>query len=398
MGAALRYILAVTRRRPLAIVFVIVFIDLMGFGIVIPLLPLYAEHYRPSPLAFGLLLSSYSAMQFFFAPVLGRLSDRFGRKPILVLSLAGSAAGYLLFGLARSLSLLFVSRVIDGISGGNISTAQAYVADVTAPEERTKGMGLIGAAFGLGFIFGPAIAGLTVPLGESAPGIAAAVLSALAMIATIAFLPEPSRHSAEGSRLASRSLDLGGFVAAVRRPVVALILAIFFLITFAFSNFEATFSQFLHDTLRLSAAHVAFLFVYVGFLVAAVQGGLVHRLAKSLGERRLIVAGSFLVAAGLAVLPLSLSVPLLLLLLVPLTLGIGASNPSLSSLISKSVDVEERGSILGAYQSMSSLGRILGPIWGEFAYFRLGPSGPHWTGAAVALGAGALSLVLLGKR
>jgi len=388
----------VTRRRPLAIIFVIVFIDLMGFGIVIPLLPLYAEHYRPSALDFGLLLSSYSAMQFFFAPVLGRLSDRFGRKPVLVVSLAGSAVGYLLFGLARSLSLLFVSRVIDGISGGNISTAQAYIADVTSPEERTKGMGLIGAAFGLGFIFGPAIAGLTVPLGESAPGIAAAILSAAAMVATIAFLPEPPRHSAEGSRLAARSLDVRGFARAVRRPVVALILAIFFLITFAFSNFEATFSQFLHDTLHLSAAHVAFLFVYVGVLVAAVQGGFVHRLAKSFGERRLIVAGTFLVAAGLALLPLSLSVPLLLLLLVPLTLGIGASNPSLSSLISKSVEAEDRGTILGAYQSMSSLGRILGPIWGEFAYFRLGPSGPHWTGAAVALGAGALSLVLLGRR
>jgi DHA1 family tetracycline resistance protein-like MFS transporter len=386
------------KRGPLSIIFAIVFIDLMGFGIVIPLLPLYAEHYRPSPLEFGLLLSSYSAMQFLFAPVLGKLSDRFGRKPILILSLAGSVIGYVLFGLARSLSVLFASRIIDGISGGNISTAQAYIADVTTEDQRTRGMGLIGAAFGLGFVFGPAIAGFTVHLGESAPGIAAAALSALAMLGTIFYLPEPERKSAEGSRLAARTFEPAGFARAIRKPAVALILAIFFLVTFSFSNFEATFAQFLHDTLQLSPSHVAFLFVYVGILVALVQGGLVHRLSRAVGERKLVLAGTALLAVGLGVLPFSATVALTMLLLVPLTLGIGSANPSLSSLISKSVGESERGSILGAFQSMSSLGRILGPMWGEYAYARLGPTGPHWTGAIFAASAAMISVFLLGRR
>jgi multidrug resistance protein len=381
------------RRGSLATLFAIVFIDLMGFGIVIPLLPLYGERYHPSALAMGMLLSAFSATQFAAAPVLGRLSDRFGRKPVLLFSLAGSVAGYLLFAAAHSLAMLFAARIIDGISGGNISTAQAYVADVTTPETRAKGMGMIGAAFGLGFIFGPAIAGVTVRWGEWAPGAAAAAMSALAFAAAAIFLREPER-----SRVPAVERGLPALGRALRNRSIAALLAVFFLLTFAFSNFEATFAQFLHDRLGATPSRVAFLFVYVGVLISVVQGGLIGPLTRAIGERRLVVAGGFAVAAALAFLPAALSIPLVMAALVPLTLGIGATNPSMSSLVSKDARPEDRGTVLGAYQSASALGRILGPLWGEMAYFRFGRYGPHWTGAVVAGAAAIVSLTMKRSR
>ena len=381
------------KRGPLATLFAIVFIDLMGFGIVIPLLPLYGERYHPSALAMGLLLSAFSATQFAAAPVLGRLSDRYGRKPVLLLSLAGSVAGYLFFAFAHSLAMLFAARIIDGISGGNISTAQAYVADMTTPETRAKGMGMIGAAFGLGFIFGPAIAGVTVRWGEWAPGVAAAAMSALAFAATAVFLREPER-----TRASAGEHGLAALGRALTNRSIGVLLAIFFLLTFAFSNFEATFAQFLHDSLGATPSKVAFLFVYVGVLITLVQGGLVGPLTRALGERRLVVAGGLAVAVALALLPLSLAIPLVMAALVPLTVGIGATNPSLSSLVSQEARPEDRGTVLGAYQSVSALGRILGPLWGEIAYFRLGRFGPHWTGAVIAAAAAALSLTVKRTR
>jgi predicted MFS family arabinose efflux permease len=381
------------KRGPLATLFAIVFIDLMGFGIVIPLLPLYGERFHPSALAMGLLLSAFSATQFAAAPVLGRLSDRFGRKPILLLSLAGSVAGYLLFAFAHSLTMLLAARVIDGASGGNISTAQAYVADVTTPETRAKGMGMIGAAFGLGFIFGPAIAGVTIRFGASAPGITAAALSALAFAATAVFLREPERAKASAVERGTTAL-----FRVLRNRNIAAILAVFFLLTFAFSNFEATFAQFLHDVLGASPSRVAFLFVYVGVLISLVQGGLIAPLSRALGEKTLVAGGAVAIALALALLPFSLAMPLVMAALVPLTVGIGAANPALSSLVSKEADALDRGAVLGAYQSVSSLGRILGPLWGEIAYFRLGPFGPHWTGALVAAAAGVFSLRLRRAR
>ncbi|MGH9442799.1 MAG: MFS transporter [Thermoanaerobaculia bacterium] len=373
------------KSRPLMTIFAIVFIDLVGFGIVIPLLPLYAERYHPSPLQFGLLLSSFSAMQFLFAPVLGRLSDRFGRKPVLLVSLAGSVVGYVLFAFAGSLAALFAARIIDGISGGNISTAQAYVADVTRPEDRAKGMGVVGAAFGLGFILGPAIAGVTVVWGAAAPGLAAAAMSACALLATLVFLREPE-HAGPARQ------ERRGILRIVRDRRILLVLTVFFLLTFAFSNFEATFSQFLHDRMGAAPSAVAFFFVYIGVLISLVQGGAIRPLSRLLGERPLAVGGILLVALGLFLLPLAGTRGRLALVLIPLTLGIGAANPSLSSFVSRLSGRGERGAVLGAYQSMSSLGRILGPLWGEFAYFRLGPAGPQWSGALVAASAGALAL------
>lgn len=386
------------KKGPLAVIFVIIFIDLMGFGIVIPLLPLYAEQYKPGPLSFGLLMAAYSAMQFFFTPILGRLSDRWGRKPVLVVSLAGSIVGYLLFGFARSLVMLFASRIVDGISGGNIATAQAYVADITVPEERTRGMGVVGAAIGLGFVFGPAIGGVTSHWGEAGPGIAAAALALAAAVGTIVFLPEPPRQHKRGASDVARTLSGRGLSEVFRRPAVAVVFGIAFLVTFAFSNFEATLAQDLHDRFSISLAHVAYVFVYIGLLVAVVQGGLIRPLSRKFTEHRLIREGVFLFAAGLFLLPLAATAGWALLFLAPLAAGIGTALPSLSSLVSRLAGESDRGAVLGVYQSLRSLGRILGPLWGEMAYFRFGPSAPQWTGAIVAALAGCVALFLLRSK
>lgn len=382
-----------TDRSVLRIVFLTVFIDLLGFGIVIPLLPLYAEKYHPSPVAFGLLMSSYSAMQFLCAPLLGRLSDRFGRRPVLLFSLAGTVVGYLLFAFARSLPMLFASRLLDGATGGNIGTAHAVIADSTSPEERARGMGLVGMAFGLGFIFGPAIAGFTVGLSESAPGLAAASLSFTAFVWAFLKLPETRP---EGGKGASR-FSFFSFTAlahAFRRPEIGALMLLSLVTTTAFATFESTFAQFVSVRLGAGASTVAWFFVFVGVCSAFVQGVLVRRLVGRIGEARLVVFGAVLLISGFVGLKAVDSVPVLLLVIAVIALGIGITTPTLSSLVSRRSLAGEQGEILGAYQSMGSLGRVFGPFGGENLYLRIGPDWPHW--AAAALEAAALALSTAG--
>jgi MFS transporter, DHA1 family, tetracycline resistance protein len=371
----------VNDRSILKIVFLTVFIDLLGFGIVIPLLPLYAERYRPSPLAFGLLMSSYSAMQFLFGPLLGRLSDRYGRRPVILFSLLGTVVGYLLFAFARSLTVLFASRLLDGATGGNIGTAQAVIADSTAPADRARGMGMIGMAFALGFIFGPAIGGFAIHLGEAAPGLFAAGLSLIACVWAFFRLPEtrPSgRVAASGPLFSTASL-----IRAFRRPEIAALMLLSFVTTTAFANFESTFAQFLSLRLGTGPSTVAAFFVFVGLCSAIVQGGLVRRLAPRFGEARLVVGGGILLVAGFLLLRLGTNVPRLLAAVAVIALGIGVTTPTLSSLVSRRTSPLEQGEVLGAYQSMASLGRVFGPFAGENLHLRLGPDWPHWAAAAL---------------
>ncbi len=374
-------------RKPLLTVFLIVFVDLMGFGIVIPLLPLYADRYHPSPAVFGLLMACYSLMQFIFTPVLGRLSDRFGRRPILLLSLAGTVTGYVLFGLQRSLPLLFVSRTVGGVMGANVATAQAVIADVTKPEERAKGMGLIGAAFGLGFIFGPAIGGVTVRLSESAPGFFAAALSLTALLLAAFLMPEtwPAETRTQGKANRSSWFSIQRLTVALRHPQIGVLLVIFFLATFAFANFESTFALTLNKRMGLDPEQVMWLFVFVGVLAAIVQGGLIGRLVKRFGERRLILTGAVILVPGYLALIAAGTISQLFSVLPLLALGAGLTGPSLSSLVSRMSNADEQGGILGVYQSMASMARILGPFWGVFAFERLGMNFPYWTAAVVAL-------------
>jgi multidrug resistance protein len=386
------------KKPTLLIVFLVVFIDLMGFGIVIPLLPLYGQRYHPSPAMFGLLMAVYSLMQFLFAPVLGRLSDRFGRRPILLLSLVGSVLGYLLFGLQNSLALLFLSRVVAGAMGANVSTAQAVIADVTPPEKRAHGMGLVGAAFGLGFILGPAIGGLAVHLGERWPGFLAAGLSFTALLVATIWLPETWTAD---SRAGRASLPRRGWFStkalrdALNHPQIGLVLLIFFLSTFAFANFESTFALFLNHRLDLSVTHVTYLFVFIGVLAAVVQGGLIGRLTKAFGERRLVVAGTLILIPSYLLMLVASSVPLLMVFLIPLALGAGLVQPTLSSLVSRLSSADEQGGVLGLYQSMSSLARITGPFWGVYAFESIGMPAPYLTAAAVVAVSWLLALLML---
>jgi len=354
------------KRSPLLVIFITVFIDLVGFGIVIPVLPYYAEgtKFGATPTQVGLLFASYSVMQLVFSPVLGRLSDKYGRRPILLMSLLGTAVGFLVLGFATTLWMLFVGRIIDGISGGNISTAQAYIADVTTKENRAKGMGLIGAAFGLGFVFGPAIGGILSRWGINVPFLFAGGLALANAILLYLTLPEtvtpdhPARVSAASGRGWRQLLD------ALREPRLAYVLAIYFLGIVAFSIMTATFSLFMMFRLGYDAFHNGWVFAFVGIISAAIQGGLIGKLVKRFGEPLLIIVGALLFSASLFVIPfVTLASGLSVLLALGATTAIGQalSAPSLSSLASKTASAAEQGGVLGVMQSVASLARAVGP-------------------------------------
>lgn len=354
------------KRSPLLVIFVTVFIDLVGFSIVIPLLPFYVEgtEFGASPRAVGLLFASYSIMQLIFSPVLGWLSDRYGRRPVLFFSLLGTSLGFFIMGFANSLWMLFAGRIIDGVTGGNISTAQAYIADVTTEENRAKGMGLIGAAFGLGFIFGPAIGGILSRWGIHVPFLFAGVL-ALANATLLYFvLPETVKPGSpvRASAATARWSQLGR---ALRQSRLALVLAVYFLFVTAFSIMTSSFGLFTLYRFGFDAHDAGWLFAFVGVIGAVVQGGLIGRLAKAFGEPPLVIAGAFLFAASLALIPLTgpqTGTVTLLALGVLFALGNGLGTPALTSLASKSAGAGEQGGVLGVTQSVASLARVVGPL------------------------------------
>jgi MFS transporter, DHA1 family, tetracycline resistance protein len=383
------------RRGPLTILFLTVFLDLVGFGIVIPLLPLYAERFGASALAVAWLLAVYSLMQFLFAPTWGRLSDRFGRRPILLVGLAGSAGSYLLLGLAGSFAALFAARALAGIAGANVGVAQAYIADVTPPEERTRGMGILGAAFGLGFILGPAIGGTLAHVGTPAtPFLAAGALAALNGALALRWLPESLPYAARRAYTAGFRGRMRGVALALSSRRLAPLYAAAFLVTFAFSALETTFALFAHHRLGLTAAAVAFWFVYLGVLATVVQGGLVGPLARRLGEGRLAALGAGLLAGGLLGIPLARGGGELALALAAVAAGQGLVTPSLSALLTGAADPESRGRLLGVSQSLSALARVAGPIAAGLAFVALGAASPYLGAAVVALAAMVVVLLL----
>ncbi|PYV10190.1 MAG: tetracycline resistance MFS efflux pump [Acidobacteria bacterium] len=377
-------------RSPLAIIFFTVFIDLVGFGIVLPLLPYYAETYGATALQIGLLTASYSLMQFLFTPLWGRLSDRYGRRPLILLSLCGSSMGFLVFGLATHLYVLFAARTLAGIAGAVIPTTNAYIADVTRPEERARGMGLIGAAFGLGFILGPAIGGLLSPYGYDKPALLASAMAATNLVFAYFKLPESLTDEAR-RRARSRPLVLAMLRGALSQPRVALLLVLFFFVTFAFSNMEATFGLLNEHRYGLSARQTAYLFTYIGVLISVIQGVLVGRVVKRLGEGLCISLGTLMMVFGLSLMPAAPNVAVYCGILALIAFGTGINNPSITSLLSRSTSIDEQGGILGLAQSVGSLGRILGPMWGGFT-FGLDMRWPFLTGGAFMALAFLLSL------
>ena len=371
------------RRSTLSVIFVTVFVDLLGFGIVLPLLPYYAREFHASSTMAGALIAIYSAMQFVCAPLWGRWSDRIGRRPVILISLAGSTLSYLLFALANGIGLLFISRVFAGIAGANISVAQAFIADTTSAKDRARGMGLIGAAFGLGFVFGPAVGGMLAHYGHAAPGLAATLICGINLAVAFWRLPESLppelRHARRGPH---PLLQLGE---ALRRPQMGALLFLFAAVVFSFSTVETTLSLLCAAAYGLSASQIYWLFAYLGLMTTIMQGGLLGRLSARSAESHLVVIGAGLLALGIAATPYTRPLWPLLLALGAVAFGQGITSPVLSSLISKASGGRSHGGVLGVSQSVGSLARILGPLWGGVMFDYGGPSTPYWTTAALML-------------
>ena len=368
--------------KPTTIIFLTVFIDLLGFGIIIPLMPFYAETFGADALTVGLLNTSFSLMQFLFAPFWGRLSDRVGRRPVILIGLFGSAVAYLLFGLAQSMTLLFAARIAAGIAGANIPTAQAYMADVTTPENRARGMGLVGAAFGLGFIFGPAIGGFLSQWGYQAPSFFASGLSLANFIAAWFLLPESRPAQTEERRHVSRSEALRE---ALARPRLPGLLLIYFVVVTAFSSFELNFSLYGERRFGFTSTTIGYVFAFIGVILSIVQGVLVGRVVPRIGEHRVVPAAIAILCVGMALIPVADTTAMLVVACAILSVGMGFHSPSITSAISRLSGANEQGGILGLAQAAASLGRIVGPTWGGFLYDRFGITSPFYA-AAVFLG------------
>ena len=366
------------KRSSAGAVFLTVVVDLFGFGIVLPLLPRYAERLGATPGQLGMLMASFSAMQFLFAPVWGRISDRVGRRPILLVGLAGSVVFYTMFGFADSLAWLLAARIGAGLCGATISISAAYIADVTPPKERARGMALIGAAFGVGFTIGPALGGLTWHIGEvlsadgrlspamarALPGLTAAALSLVSFLWTWTSVPEPERHGTAARRI----LDGQALRDSAAVSGVPLLLALFLLSVFAFSQFEGTLSLMLEHRLGYDEQHAGYVFLFVGVVLMVMQGFVVRRFVPVYGEKLFARGGLALMAAGLVGVTFSDSLLGLLPSLAVLVTGFGAVNPSFNSLISRRTDPARQGGIMGLVQSASALGRIFGPLAGNLIY------------------------------
>jgi multidrug resistance protein len=377
------------KRSPLLAVFVVVLIDLMGFGIVLPLLPFYASEFHASSTSIGLLYSIYSLAQLVFSPIWGSLSDRIGRRPIMILSTFGASLAYLLFAFSHSFALLFISRLVAGIMGGNISTAYAYVTDVTRPEDRAKGMGLIGAAFGIGFVLGPAIASVLVHPSVAhhsanpffLPGLFASGMSLLSLLLVVFQLPETVVIKKE-RKSSEPFLKSGIFSSSFWKTIFSshnqahpylfsLLILCVFLLSFGQSTLYSAFPLFCESQLKLSAHDVGLQFGFMGLIAILVQGGLIRVLTKRFKEKQIFLVGSVGLVVGMLLLPWAKSTTALTIFLSILALGGSLCMPTINSLVSKQASSEHIGMTLGASQSISGLGRVVGPTWGG-ALFALG--------------------------
>ena len=375
------------------VLFLIVLIDLIGFGLVIPLLPFYAERFAASPQEVTALMAVFSLMSMLTAPIWGRLSDRVGRRPVLMISMGAAALAYLWMGFANVLWMLFAARALAGACAGNIAAANAYIADVTTPENRAKGMGMIGAAFGLGFIIGPALGGLLAghnlaTANLRAPGLLASALSVTAFLGVVFLLKE---SLPEGAAQRPRRSRIAALRDALGRTVLARLLAIFFLTILAFAGMEATFALWAMAQFGWGPAQIGYVFTYVGLLSAIMQGGLIGRLTARFGEEKLLVTGLALIAVGLLILPLARELPSLIASVSCLALGMGAMQPSLNSLISRRAGVEEQGEVMGVAQSVASLSRVLGPLLAGVLFAGLGRDSPFLCGTVLVVAAALIS-------
>jgi MFS transporter, DHA1 family, tetracycline resistance protein len=384
------------------VMLLVVFVDLLGFGVLIPLLPFYGEHFHASPAVITTLMSTYSAMQLVAAPLWGRLSDRIGRRPVILVSVTTSIAAYLWLGTADALWMLFAARALQGLSAGNISVAQAYIADVTTRENRGKGMGMLGAALGLGFVLGPALGGVLAG-GDPAdvevalPSFVAAGLCSLALIIAIFALRESLTPE-----LRARARRGIGRIAQIReafgRPRLRILMILFFCTSFAFAGMETTFALWARHRLDWGPFYVGMVFAIVGVVLVIVQGGLIGRIIKRYGEARALFAGTIAIAIGLALLAAAMEPVLAIVASCCLAFGMGLASPSTSALISQEAAADEQGGIMGVNQSVGSVARIVGPAAAGQAFELAGPSAPYVVGALVMLISAAIAFQIVRRR
>lgn len=371
------------RQSSTAVIFAAVLVDMLGFGIVIPVLPFYAEELGASPLAVTVLIASYSAMQLVATPVWGRVSDRRGRRPLLIAGLFASSVSYLIFGMAETLTLLLVSRMAAGAAGGTISVAHAYVADTTTAEDRAHGMGLIGAAAGIGVMLGPAIGGFFSRFGLGAPGYVAAGLCLLNAIAAVFLLPESRTAEAAARSAEGEAATLRGWVATMTRKPLSLMLIIYFLAISSFSAMTALLALFLDRRFGLNAQDMGYVFALAGGATVVVRGVLLGKLVRRFGEKSVVRLGAAALAGsmvGMAVIPTVMWVGLM----VPLwAFGAGTMFPALASLVSLATDSHSQGSVLGGSQVVGGLGRVIGPLWGGLLFQSWRFDSPFWIGAVL---------------
>ena len=356
-------------KSPLLAIFLIVSVDVLGLTIILPLLPFYAEKLGASPATVGLLVSSYAFCQLIAGPILGRMSDQMGRRPLLLVSQLGTFIGFLILAYANALWLVFLSRIIDGATAGNLSLAQAYISDVTKPEERAKSFALIGIAFGMGFLLGPAISGFLVQYSYQYPIFAAAALSATSILATYFLLPASTPAAGEPRKFTV--LDWGNYLRYFRQPTLAPLLWQFLAFALTFSLFMTGFPLFAERRFTwnghpFGAKEVGYVYAYLGFLGVILQGGLMGRLVKAFGEINLVRGGFFFALAGLAALAFTHSIPVMLVVAAAASLGTGMNRPALTSMITQRADRSEQGVVLGLTQSLNSVAAISAPAIAGF--------------------------------
>jgi DHA1 family tetracycline resistance protein-like MFS transporter len=375
----------------MVIIFIIVFINLVGFGIIIPLLPFYGEHFGASPDEVTWLMAIYSLTQFITAPIWGRYSDRYGRRPILLLSLAGTVVAYVWLSLAADLQALYWARGLAGVAAGSISAAFACMSDITTKENRSKGMGLIGAAFGLGFIAGPAIGGLLagsdpVTTNYTLPSLVAAGFSGVAL-ATAFFILKETLSNKLKLKIKNQSADERWliFKGAMNQPTIRLTMALTFVSILAFAGLEATFALWSERSFGWGVAQNGYIFAFIGTISAFIQGTMISFLSRKFGEVGMVKQGFLALGVGLAILPFTNNLPTLLITLVIIAYGFSISSPALNTLLSLNVPDEQQGSILGIGRSASTLARALGPIISGYLFALIGKNWPFYIGAFLTL-------------
>lgn len=386
-------------KKAFFVLFLIVFIDLVGFGIIIPLIPLYASSFGASPIIAAIIVAIYSLMQFFFAPIWGSISDRYGRRPVFLMTLTGSVIAYTALGSANFLWVLLIARAVAGAMAGNISTAQAYIADITTPENRAQGMGMLGAAFGLGFIFGPAIGGLLATWGgQSAnyqlPSFFSAFLSFVALVLAFTFLSESLSPEVKQLKTAEQKQPRSFFrgIRVLRSQELSLLIGISFLVSFAMSALDTTLGLWAKATFNWGPAQVGYLFGLMGIFTTIMQGGLTGVLTKRFGEKKMLILGLTATTVGFLFIAGANTLPLVILGGIFLGIGPGTSIPASNSLISKFAAASSQGETMGVAQSASAFARIVGPTWAGACFGYFGSSAPFVSGAVAILIAAGLGL------